>query len=105
MKQIALDDLVNAVYMLNTDQSFYIQDYNPETNDGYWYGFQRLCASGIDTDVIVFGICGGDCCIEIIDLGYGTRHISFSDLKEWIAHLLDDRCIEEIWIDEEDWED
>ena len=105
MKQITLNDLVNAVYMLNSGDSFHIQDYNPETNDGYWYGFQRLTSTGIDTDIIVFGICGGDCCIEVIDFGIGMRRISFLDLKKWIMHLLDDRCIDEIWIDEEDWED
>jgi hypothetical protein len=38
--------------------------------------------------------------MEIIDFGIGMRRISFLDLKEWIASILDDRCIEEIWTEE-----
>lgn len=104
MKQITLNDLVNAVYSLAAHESFSIRDYDPETDSGYWYAFQHL-PTALDTNIIIFGIYGGDECMEIIDFGIGMRRISFLDLKEWIMHLLDDRCIDEIWIDEEDWED
>lgn len=104
MRIISLEDVVDAVYMLNPGEVFSVRDYDIETDSGYWYGFQRL-TTGLDTDIIIFGIHGGDGCMEIIDFGTGRMRISYLDLKDWIASILDDRCIEEIWIDEEDWED
>ena len=102
MRKITLNNLVKVVYRLAVHESFSIRDYDPETDSGCWYAFQHL-PTDLDTNIIIFGIYGGDECMEIIDFGVGSRRLSPSNLKEWVASLLDDRCIEEIWTDEEDW--